>query len=97
MCLVAWPLNESEAGGDRNLFASLMLISRNLHKKSSEVSIKRRSTPASLSFKGQATKHYLKVVFLLANLNPDFAIENSIFCSIEDQSNQSRLAKRNAA
>ena len=95
MCLVAWPLNESEAGGDRNLFDSLMLISRNLHKKSSEVSIK-RSPPASLSFKGQATKHYLKVVFLLANLNPDFAIENSIFCSIEDQSNQSRLAKRNA-
>ena len=27
------------------------------------------------------------VVFLLANLNPDFAIENSIFCSIEDQTN----------
>ena len=34
-----------------------MLISRNLHNKSSEVSIKTRSTPASLSFKGQATKH----------------------------------------
>ena len=34
-----------------------MLISRNLHMKSSEVSIKTRSTPASLSFKGQATKH----------------------------------------
>ena len=34
-----------------------MLISRNLHKKSSEVSIKTRSPPASLSFKGQATKH----------------------------------------
>ena len=34
-----------------------MLISRNLHVKSSEVSIKTRSTPASLSFKGQATKH----------------------------------------
>ena len=32
-----------------------MLISRNLHKKSTEVSIK-RSTPASLSFKGQVTK-----------------------------------------
>ena len=79
MCLVAWPLNESEAGGDRNLFASLMLISRNLHKESSEVSTKTRTPPASLSFKGQATKHYLKVVFLLANLNPDFAIENSIF------------------
>ena len=34
-----------------------MLIRRNLHIKSSEVSIKTRSTPASLSFKGQATKH----------------------------------------
>ena len=34
-----------------------MLICRNLHKKSSEVSIKTSSTPPSLSFKGQATKH----------------------------------------
>ena len=34
-----------------------MLISRNLHKKSCEVSIKALSTPASLSFKGQVTKH----------------------------------------
>ena len=34
-----------------------MLISRNLRMKSSKVSIKTRSTPASLSFKGQATKH----------------------------------------
>ena len=34
-----------------------MPISRNLHMKSSEGSIKTRSTPASLSFKGQATKH----------------------------------------
>ena len=34
-----------------------MLISRYLHKKRSEVSIKTRSTQASLSFKGQATKH----------------------------------------
>ena len=33
-----------------------MLISKNLHKKSSEVSIKTRSTPASLSFIGQVTK-----------------------------------------
>ena len=64
-CLVAWPLNESEAGGDFVLIetsfshvndAVLMLISRNLHMKSSKVSIKTRSTPASLSFKGQATK-----------------------------------------
>ena len=29
----------------------------NLHMKSSKVSIKTRSTPASLSFKGQATRH----------------------------------------
>ena len=28
-----------------------------------------------------------KVAFLLANLNPDFAIENSIFCSFKDQTN----------
>ena len=34
-----------------------MLISTNLHKKSSEVSIKTRSTPASLSFIGQVFKH----------------------------------------
>ena len=33
------------------------LISKNLHKKGSEVSIKTRSTPASLSFIGQVTKH----------------------------------------
>ena len=32
-----------------------MLISRNLHKKSSEVSFKTRWPSASLSFKGQAT------------------------------------------
>ena len=34
-----------------------MLISSNLHKISSEVSIKTRSAPASLSFEGKATKH----------------------------------------
>ena len=61
VCLVAWPLNESEAGGDLALIetsllfsvndAVLMLISRNLHKRS-EVSIITRSPPASLSFKG---------------------------------------------
>ena len=41
--------------------AFLILIDRNLHKKSSEVSTK-RSTPASLSFKGQATKPHGKIV-----------------------------------
>ena len=34
-----------------------MLISSNLHEKGSEVSIKTKSTPASLSYKGQGTKH----------------------------------------
>ena len=34
-----------------------MLISRNLLKKNSDVSLKTTSAPASLSFKGQATKH----------------------------------------
>ena len=63
MCLVAWPSNESEAGGDHALiqtfllFLILMLISRNLRKKNSEVSIITRSPPASLLFKGQVTKH----------------------------------------
>ena len=50
---------------DRNLPASLllmslfscMLLSSNLHKKSSEVSTKTRSPSASLSFIDQATKH----------------------------------------
>ena len=68
MLIVSRPLNESEAGVDLVLIetylfflcynaAVLMLISKKLLKKSSEVSIKTRSTPASLSFKGQATKH----------------------------------------
>ena len=69
MCLVAWASNESEVGVDLVLIetslafmlmmhdAVLMLISRNIPKKSSELSVKTTSTPASLSFKGQATKY----------------------------------------
>ena len=67
MCLVAWPLNESETGVDLALIEPpcfsydndgvLLLISRNLHEKSNKVHIKTRSTPASLSFKDQVTKH----------------------------------------
>ena len=69
VCLVAWLFKESEAGDDFVLLEICMLLLhykwccshadqyRNLHKKSSEVSIKTWSTPASLSFKGQATKH----------------------------------------
>ena len=57
-CLaIEWKWDWSWPCLDRNFPAVLMLISRNLHKKSSKVSIKTRSTPASLSFKGQATKH----------------------------------------
>ena len=66
--LVAWPLNESEAGGDvlplietSLLFyfndAVCILIRRNLHNKRSKVSIITRPPPASLSFKGQVTRH----------------------------------------
>ena len=44
--------------------AVLMLISMNLHMKSSKVSIKTRSTPASLSFKGQVTKHTTVIIGL---------------------------------
>ena len=47
--------------------AVLMLISMNLHMKSSEVSIKTRSTLASFSFKGQATKHTTVKWSIVAN------------------------------
>ena len=67
-CLVVWPQNKIEAAVDFVLMetsllylqcndAFLVLISRNLHKRSSEVSIKTRSTPASLSFRSQTTEH----------------------------------------
>lgn len=64
MRLAARPSNESEADAKPALIeisyvndAVLMLISRNLNETSSDVSIKTRSTAASLSFKGQETKH----------------------------------------
>ena len=67
VCLVAWPLNESEAGGDLIMIETCfsyvndvvltLIISRNLHKKRREVSFKTKSPPASLSFKGKATMH----------------------------------------
>ena len=66
VCLVAWSLNENEVGGDLSLIETsllflfkLILVSREQHhqqRKEGGVSIKTRSTPASLSFKGQATK-----------------------------------------
>ena len=54
--------------------AVILLISRNLHNKSSEVSIKTRSTPASVSFNGQATKHNCKMVYLV------YADQNNLIC-----------------
>ena len=74
MCLVTWPLNESEAGVDLVMIQTslLLLISKNLHKKGTEVSIETRSTPASLSFKGQVTKHTtVKWTIGISNSNVD--------------------------
>ena len=51
-----------------------MLISRNLHKKSSEVCIKTRSSPVSFSFKGLATKHTTVKcsIAVIINVAPQF-------------------------
>ena len=67
VCLVTWPLNESETGVDLVMIRPpsfcyvndvvVGLIGKNFHKKGSEVSIKTRLTPASISFTGQVTKH----------------------------------------
>ena len=38
-----------------------------------------------------------KFAFLLANLNLDFAIENSIFCSIKDQTNLRLQSERSTS
>ena len=71
VCLVTWPLHQSEAGVDLVMIQTspfsyvndvvVMLISKNLHKKRSEVSNKTRSTPASLSFIGHVAKHTLLI------------------------------------
>ena len=67
MCSVTWPWIVSEAGGDLVLIRPrsfsyvdrvvLMLTSFRLHMKSSEVCIKTRSPPASLTIQDQVTKH----------------------------------------
>ena len=38
-----------------------------------------------------------RVAFLLANLNPDFAIKNSLFCSIKDQTNLRLQSERSTS
>ena len=47
-----------------------MLMTRNLHTKSSEISIKTRSPPAPLSFRGQATKHTTVEWSSIAKMTP---------------------------
>ena len=59
-----------------------MLNSRNLHKKSSEVSIKAKSTPASLSLKGQETKNTTRkwsIKLLIGDNDLTFVIETIVF------------------
>ena len=72
VCLVPWPLNRSEAGGDLVLLQTLFFICKwscsraehgiaweyhDLHMKSRKVCKKTRLPPASLLFKGQGTEH----------------------------------------
>ena len=57
VCLVTCPLNESEAGVDLVMIQTSLLFLQCMLMKSNEVSIKTRSTPASLSFIGPVTKH----------------------------------------
>ena len=66
VCLVTWPLNGSEAGGELVLIqTSLRLLCKSscsnanyaqLHDKSREICIKARSPPALLPLKGQVTE-----------------------------------------
>ena len=82
VCLVAWPLNESEAGVDLVLIATLLLfickfLLTNMRTAFREVSIKTRSPLASVSFKGQATKQEtvkLSIVHNALGLPPKFCI-----------------------
>ena len=54
MCLIAWSLNESEAGVDLLLIEISAFFS---YVNDATQSFEARSTPVSISFKGQATKH----------------------------------------
>ena len=62
--------------------ALLMLISSNLHKKSEDV-IKTWSTPASLFFKGQATKHRAVKLFISTCVFTDIPRQSSAFQPLE--------------
>ena len=74
VCWVAWSWKETESEKPTCFSyaneAVLTLISRNLQRKSKGVSITTRSSPASLSFKDQATKHTTVKWFIeLSNFN----------------------------
>ena len=66
-CLMTWPLNVNETGGNLVLIqTSLLLLCKTscsdakqlaLNERSREVCVKTRSPPASLTFIGQVTKH----------------------------------------
>ena len=58
--------------------AVLKLISKNVHKKRSEVCIKTRSPPASFSFKGQAIKHTTVNGLLLVLIS--YIFNNNNYC-----------------
>ena len=83
---MTWPLNESEAGVDLVLIqTSLLLLCKSscLHDKSSEVCIKTRSTPASLSFKGQVTEQITvkwSIVFVELLSQPTPPCPHKYFC-----------------
>ena len=68
-CLaLEWKQGWSWSCFDRNLPIFVILISRNLHKKKRQVSIKTRSTSASLSFKG----HNCKMIY--CNMNSSSSV-----------------------
>ena len=66
MCLVAWPLNESEAGVDLALIGTSMLVICKfllISMRTASLTLEKqggfcqnKAPPASLSFKGQGTK-----------------------------------------
>ena len=67
VCLVAWLLCESEGGLDHVLIDTPVPFLRKFQHENSISSIRKAgrflSTPASLSFKGQATKHNCKMLY----------------------------------
>ena len=75
VCLVTWPMNASEAGVDLVLIEisllflrKFLLIARQHHKHKKRWEVCIRSTLASLSFKGQVTKHTSEKRYILISV-----------------------------